>query len=320
MEENKIKSDKIPICINNIGLFFNNFFKNQDLFDIIKEDHNFQNLTESNKPDTSYRTGIYLSDTVQNNKNEIGFKLLRCSTNFEGPTENFSSTDNFILNKVNHAVKEYFDQPVYLNHVLAQIYTNVKQEGQNGKEGKERKTKIKEHSDKTKDMPKNGLIAFCTFYDQKVLDELAMTKLRFRLKECVEDNENLTQKFDVILRPNSLFIIPLSTNRLYTHEIIPSSLPIDKLPTRMGYVIRCSKTNAVFKNDKTYINNIPLEKPTEENVKWLKELYSKENRTDEVIDYGKDVYFSLNEGDYMKPIVHVRDSRPQMCYSFRTFI
>ena len=45
----------------------------------------------------------------------------------------------------------------------------------------------------------------------------------------------------------------LDSNRLYTHEIIPSSLPIEKLPIRMGYVIRCSKTKALYNDGKTYL-------------------------------------------------------------------
>lgn len=61
--------------------------------------------------------------------------------------------------------------------------------------------------------------------------------------------------FDITLYPNSVFVMSLDMNRLYTHEIIPSILPIDRIPTRMGYVIRCSKTNAIFKNEQTYIIN-----------------------------------------------------------------
>lgn len=98
----------------------------------------------------------------------------------------------------------------------------------------------------------------------------------------------------------------LSTNRLYTHEVVPSTLPVDKIPTRMGYVIRCSNTLASHKDDVTYIvegeNYIKLEKPTEEGIEKLKEFYYKENMTEELITYDK-FYFSLNDGNYSKPIV-----------------
>jgi hypothetical protein len=104
------------------------------------------------------------------------------------------------------------------------------------------------------------------------------------------------------LYPNSVFIISLMMNRLYTHEIVPSSKPVDKIPIRMGYVIRCSKTDAVYENDQVYLYGSQMKEPDDEGVKRLKELYYKENATAEIIDYDK-FYFSLNKGDYMKPLV-----------------
>jgi hypothetical protein len=81
--------------------------------------------------------------------------LLRCSSNLGGPTDNFRETDSVILNAVNETCANLFEQKVDLNHVLAQVYTN----------SSGHKAKIKAHSDKTKDMPRNGVIAFVTFYD-----------------------------------------------------------------------------------------------------------------------------------------------------------
>ena len=90
-----------------------------------------------------------------------------------------------------------------------------------------------------------------------------LTSLRFKLKQIVQ-NENLPKEFSVTLYTNSVFIIPLSMNILYTHEIRPSVLLIDKILARMGYLIRCSKTAAIFKDNKTYSNEdnkyIKLEK------------------------------------------------------------
>lgn len=162
-------------------------------------------------------------------------------------------------------------------------------------------------------MPKNGLMAFCTFYkdlsstndenDYLYKGTSVLTKLRFKLKDCVKDH-TLEKKFDIILYPNSVFIMSLKTNRLYTHEIIPSSLPVDKIPTRLGYVIRCSNTKAIYKNGETYIDKDnqynKLEKITDENIKELKDLYVKENLTDELVEYPK-IYYSMNEGDYKEP-------------------
>ena len=172
----------------------------------------------------------------------LQFNLLRCSTNLKGPTDNFRDTDKEIIGKVNNIVKYYFRDAVELNHVLAQVYENTMTINNNGK--KERKAKISKHSDKTKDMPKNALIAFCSFYKDYYNGKInnvelkskksnndqydicykgtsMLTILRFILKKEVV-NDKLAKNFDVVLYPNSVFIIPLSTNRLYTHEIVPS--------------------------------------------------------------------------------------------------
>lgn len=326
-----IELGEVPINVFNVGVLFRNFFSNtkKDYFDEIVGQHQFQSLTESNKETNAYRKGIYLT-RVDEDRDGIHFGLLRCSTNLDGPTDNFRDIDQEILTKVNHVSKYFFTENATLNHVLAQIYYNHIDllENDNSKR-RERKARIKKHSDKTKDMPKNGLMAFCSFYknyfnntfngeefafvrtptnnvyDYWYKGASILTRLRFRLKSCVTF-DGLEKTFDVVLYPNSLFLMSLFMNRLYTHEIVPSTLPVEKIPTRMGYVIRCSNTKAVFKNNETYIikhnRHIKLEQPTEKGVVELKKLYVKENTTDEMVFYDN-FYFSLNEGDYTKPIV-----------------
>lgn len=323
-----INIGQVPINVHNVGVYFRTLFNSdKDYFNSINNEHQFQALTESNKPNDAFRKGIYLTKVEQNDTDdtEIKFKLLRCSSNLHGPTDNFRDSDNEVVNHVNDVADHFFENKADMNHVLAQIYEN--KIVNTGTKFVERKAKIKEHSDKTKDMPKNGLIAFCTFYkdysnekfnnlghiakskvdsyDYCFKNVSVLTKIRFRLKKMVID-ETLKKVFDVVLYPNSVFIISLLTNRLYTHEIIPSQLPIDKLPIRMGYVIRCSNVESIFKNNQTYINEngnlIKLEKPNVNGKKELKDLYFKENVTDEVINYNK-FYFSLNDGDYEKPIM-----------------
>ena len=186
---------------------------------------------------------------------------------------------------------------------------------------KEVKAKIKAHSDKTKDMPKEGLIVFCTFYDKNNFMNLTtsktdkfdwcykkssgLTRLLFKLKSTVND-DSLEKEFSVTLYPNSVFLIPLSTNRLYTHEIRPSVLNIDRIPIRMGYVIRCSNLEAIYMNNQTYIkedaNFIKLEQMDNINMEELRDSYYEENKSEKVVKYGK-VHFSMNSGDYEKPIL-----------------
>jgi hypothetical protein len=311
--EKLISIGEVPINVHNVGIYFRDFFSSdRDYFNLINDAHQFQSLTESNKPGTSYRKGIYMSN-VQTNADDTcrSFNLLRCSTNFNGPTENFREIDSEIIDKVNSVTKHFFKEEVKVNHVLAQIYENHIIDG-----GKERKARIKDHSDKTKDMPRNALIVFCTFYknlagakksgfDYHYNDQSVLTKLRFRLKTA-HTVVNAKKEFDVVLYPNSVFIISLETNRLYTHEIVPSILPISKIPIRMGYVIRCSKTHAVSRDGETYIveddKHIKLEKMTEDNVNELRKLYFEENLSNNMVTYGP-TYFSMNDGDYQMPII-----------------
>lgn len=117
---------EVPINVHNIGIFLREVFSHdENYFDLISTEHKFQTLTESNKPSQAFRTGIYLTFVEQNAQEDINFNLLRCSTNFDGPTENFRPTDLKILSKVNQ-INEFFykDKTVKFNHVLAQIYHN----------------------------------------------------------------------------------------------------------------------------------------------------------------------------------------------------
>ena len=157
-----IELGQVPININNVGIYFQQFFTlDKDYFSNIIGEHNFQTLTESNKPTNAFRNGIYLTSVTEDefNPDTLHFRLLRCSSNLSGPTDNFRETDNEIVGSLNEISKYFFDQPFNLNHVLAQVYNNFQSD-----EGKNCKAKIKAHSDKTKDMQQNGIMAFCTFY------------------------------------------------------------------------------------------------------------------------------------------------------------
>jgi hypothetical protein len=259
--EQKVHIYQVPISIQDVAVFIPSFFPSHEHhFERIVTEHTFQTLTESNKPGTAHRLGIYLTPVSDLNEHQKHYRLLRCSTNFEGPTETFQATDTAIVDAVNEVASAFFhDKQAPLNHVLAQVYRNFP--GDSSKEIKESKAKIKDHSDKTKDMPTNGIMAFCSFYDAHELSRLteqahqngqytypdycyreqsALTKLIFHAKT------NNYQNFIVPLCPNSLLLVPLNTNRLFTHEIRPPALNASCMPTRMGYVIRCANTEAIY--------------------------------------------------------------------------
>ncbi len=295
--------------IYGIGTLFPEYFNDgTDYFSAFNASHTTQFLSESDKGDVAYRKGIYLTEVTRDGH----FKLLRCSSNLRGPTDNFSDIDRAIVSKANSTAKDLFRDPAKLNHVLAQVYHNYRIDG------RERRAKIAKHSDKTKDMATNGIMVFCTFYDKKDLSKkiykkdpddehnllykntTALTILRFVSK----DEKEIRQTFDVLLYPNSAFFMDLETNRLFTHEIVPPNLDSTCIPTRLGYVIRCSQQEARFDRE-TLIKRPdgkwePLQPPTPEGIARLKELYRMENATTEKPEYGY-VNFSLNDGDYLKP-------------------
>src|SRR5262249_29945873 len=115
----------------------------------------------------------------------------------------------------------------------------------------------------------------------------------------------LPAEFTLNLYPGSGFFMPLSTNRLYTHEIRPATLDAELLPTRLGYVVRCSGTEAVHKDGHTFLKMdrklVNLEPPTPEGMDELRRLYAEENKTQAFIDYGDRFLFSMNSGDYLAP-------------------
>lgn len=310
---------RVPVRVHGVGVYYRRFFAlDADHFEGIRAEHAFQSLTESTKPGAAHRSGIYLTPVTQDG-DELRFRLLRCSTNLSGPTETFRPTDTRIVDALNIEAATVFRDQAPLNHVLAQIYHNTLATA--GR--KQSKARISAHADKTKDMPVNGIMAFCTFYDR--LDPLrpltddafdygvkgasGLTRLRFRLKDPTGERDGvaLPSQFSVTLYPGSVFFMPLSTNRLYTHEIRPSALDAELLPTRLGYVVRCSSTEAVHKDGHTFLelagDLVKLEPPTPAGMDDLRKLYAEENRTSSFIDYGERFLFSMNTGDYVAPRV-----------------
>ncbi|MFE1320220.1 hypothetical protein [Kitasatospora phosalacinea] len=307
-----------------LGVYYRRFFDpGEDHFGRISTEHAFQSLTESTKPGTAHRSGIYLTPVTADGA-ELHFRLLRCSTNLSGPTEGFRATDTRIVDALNREAATVLRGHAPLNHVLAQIYHNTPATA--GR--KQSKARISAHADKTKDMPANGLMAFCTFYDHR-LDALpplpadpddrglngvsALTRLHFRRKEQPQQPEHpvepaaaaLPARFTVTLHPGSVLFLPLSTNRLYTHEIRPPALDAALLPTRLGYVVRCSDAEAVHRDGRTYLKTadgpVELGPPTEAGTEELRRRYAEENRSTSFVDYGARFPFSMNEGDYLAP-------------------
>jgi hypothetical protein len=304
---------RLPLDVHGLGVYYRRFFDPDiDYVAQIRGEHTFQSLTESTKPGTAHRTGIYLTP-VRPAPDGLHFHLLRCSTNLSGPTDDLRATDRHIVDALDQEAALIFSGAAPLNHVLAQLYPNTPADA----DRKQAKARISAHADKTKDMPAHGVMAFCTFYER--LDRLGpvpgdpfdrghrgvsgLTRLRFRRKEA---DGAAPEQFTITLYPGSVFFMPLSTNRRYTHEIVPSELDAARLPTRLGYVVRCSSTEAVHDGGRTFLlrhgARVELEPPTPEGMTELRRRYAEENRTSAVVDYDDRFRFSMNAGDYLAPL------------------
>ena len=278
------------------------------LFRDLTRSHTFYALTESIKPmGTSLRQGVYITPVDSDGR----YRLLRCSTNMSGPTEDFAAVDDRIAATVNDLVRVNFEGAAPVNHVLAQVYTNSATTPQ-----KQRKARISAHSDKTKDMPPNAVLAFVSLYSGPVTDTEQCSSLLWRAK--TEPKTTVR----VVLLPGSVLLVPLSTNRLWTHETRPSMLPVDRLPVRLGYVLRASNTWARF-DDALHTTvlldtvpvalPLPLHPPTSEDIEGLRALYRLENSGTSWVQYPHPVRFSLNQGDYLPPRCRPRTESSPAC-------
>lgn len=122
-----ITSGQVPLNVHGIGVYVRDCFpdtEQSNFFSRISGEHKFQDLTDSNKPSLAFRTGIYISQVTEDDGKSY-FHLLRCSSNFSGPTDNLRATDKAIMSIANQFGHDFFaDKSVSMNHILAQIYWN----------------------------------------------------------------------------------------------------------------------------------------------------------------------------------------------------
>ena len=104
-----VELGEVPVIVKNAGVYFRALFKGEGYFNRIETEHEFQHLTESNKPGKALRKGIYLTDVRKEETSEkeerLHFRLLRCSSNLTGPTDNFRATDREIIKTINEAAE-----------------------------------------------------------------------------------------------------------------------------------------------------------------------------------------------------------------------
>ncbi len=76
MNNINLKNNDDPINIHNVGIYFRSLFNDDNnYFDKLIKEHQFQSLTESNKITNAYRKGIYLSNVYKDDNNNYKFNL-----------------------------------------------------------------------------------------------------------------------------------------------------------------------------------------------------------------------------------------------------
>ena len=104
-----IDTGMVPILWHGMGIYYRRFFAFKlNYFDAITEQHAFQSLTESTKPESAHRSGLYLTPVKQQGE-DLHFRFLRCSTNLSGSTANFGATDTNIVTALNDEATYLFD-------------------------------------------------------------------------------------------------------------------------------------------------------------------------------------------------------------------
>lgn len=324
-----IRYGEIPLNVHGMGVLVRDAFPMEtDWYDEVTKAHNWQHLTVHNNKSDAHRLGTYLCEVKDNGNGEYDYLLMRCSTNFRGPTQCFQDVDRFLLRRATQLLQPYFKQQVKLNHILAQMYVN----GQT-------KAGISRHADKDEDFEKDEksgkvashcMIVFISLYEGYVNGtfpklklersredhfdfvygkggETALTGLEFNRKQQLEFPEHTPHSFVVRLPPNSVLAIPLYTNNLMTHGTVASKLPSALIPTRLGIVPRTGGCVAKWRDGKTWLWNSTtrsweaLHPATWKEIQLLKDKYKTQNFSDQDPQY-EEFFFSMNEGDYEAPL------------------
>jgi hypothetical protein len=294
----------VPINISGAGIMFRRFFTKDCIFSEITNDRAFKQVTENCGSEKIAHTGLFLSP-VERHRDGLKYYIQRSRMVCSEPLSCMKTIDAEITSLVNVSVNSFFKSKVRFNHIFADLHSPAEN----------RKYKPFNKSENTKDMHADALIAYCTFYkDYDGLDFIRQSsddsifdcayggtsifpKMRFKLKRDAPLDKYMRNSFTVTLYPNSLFVISLSTNRFYTHEVI---MPNTKKLTRVNYTLCSSKTWVLFRNRPYIYENGILTRMDKIGGERLEELCSKENNSSIKIDY-PNVYCSLSEGDYKEP-------------------
>ena len=229
------------------------------------------------------------SNILLNVTNE-GIPLVRTTTKYTIPTQNFSLVHHKLIEEIKRAVKssEHLDaSTLNFNNALIDIYD-------------ENYRKMKYHSDQCLDVKPNSFIGIYSCYEEpNNVTEHSLRKLKIQ-------NKTTKEEFEIALTHNSFILFSVETNSKFLHKITLEQVPNKKnkhAPNRwMGLTFRESKTFITFKEELPYFPDgtvLKLGNESEENEFY--KLRGQENRSQDFLYPFLDYTLSLS--DRMMPLV-----------------
>lgn len=240
------------------------------------------------------RQGGNIADIEIINDAMVRVPVVRTTTPYINPTQNFRPVHFDIIEKIKRCDKKY--NTISFNNAMVEKYDS-------------RYRKMKFHSDQSLDLDESEDSYICIFSCYSDPETRNLRKL-----VVVEKNkEKAVKETEFILEHNSIVIFPVSINQKYLHKIVLSGSSIETTEDKwLGITFRKSKTFIEFRDRKPYF----LKKAEEIKEKEEKEFRLASSR-EEVREFMKckgienekteyeypDFDYTISLGDIAYPII-----------------
>lgn len=261
--------------MNNSGFYKITLPLEKDLFNELLESADFENVAKG-------RIGNHLVKV-----GEKGIPIVRTTTMYDIPANNFSGIHNQIIESLNIENQNINNNLPFLDfdNALIEVYDcNY--------------MTMKYHSDQSMDLEADSYIGLFTCYENP--NELTEKNIRkLKLKNRITDEE-----FEISLTHNSVVLFSLETNAKFLHKIILESVPSQKRSEKdnkwLGITFRKSKTFIQFRDYLPYFLDGELLTLADEDQK--KEFFKLRGQENSVLNFTyPKLSYTLSVGDTILP-------------------
>jgi hypothetical protein len=199
--------------------------------------------------------------------------IVRTTSSYNSPAQEFTEIHYDIIKKI----KEFFPEAEF-NNGMIEIYNC------------DYRT-MKFHSDQSLDLANDSHICLFSCYSNPE------TK---NLRKLIVKEKNSDLESEIILKPNSVVIFSIDTNKKYVHKIVLNEQIKDDT-LWLGLTLRKSKTLIKFIGEIPYFeNNKILRIGNEEEIKEFMKMKGKENQ---IIGFSyPEINYTISKSDLMKVI------------------